>query len=98
MEGLQWKGGPSGKGVFNRELLNAQWDDVYSCRSVNTAFAQFKSILSNTLDRHDPVVQKTVKGKPSRWLTEEVKRHMNIRDQLSRKAQKYGRPVDWQNF
>eukprot|EP00111_Clytia_hemisphaerica_P010392 TCONS_00030351-protein len=84
--------------TINRELLNAQWDNVYSCRSVNTAFAQFKNILSSTLDRHAPVVQKTVKGKPSPWLTEEVKRHMNVRDQLNRKAQKHGRPVDWQNF
>lgn len=66
--------------------------------SVNTAFAQFKNILSSTLDRHAPVVQKTVNGKPSPWLTEEVKRHMNVRDQLNRKAQKHGRPVDWQNF
>ena len=71
---------------------------VFASRSINTAFKQLKSILLNTIDRHALLVEKTVKGKPSPWLTKNVKRHMNIRDQLNRKAQKSGNRVDWQNF
>ena len=30
--------------AINRELLNAQWEEVYRSRSVNTAFAHFKGL------------------------------------------------------
>ena len=84
--------------TINNELLNADWNKVYSCRSANTAYKQLKEILLDTLERHAPTVQKTVKGKPSPWLTEEVKRHMNTRDQLNRKAQKSNNPSDFRNY
>ena len=53
------------------------------------------SILVETLDRHAPFITKRVKGKSLPWLTIEVKRHMNVRDQLKRKAKKSGKQSDW---
>ena len=46
-----------------------------------------KSILKDTVDKHAPFVIKHVKGKKSPWMSKEIKRHMNIHDQLYRKAQ-----------
>ena len=45
-----------------------------------------KSILKDTIERYAPFVTKRVKGKKSHWMSKEVKRHINIRDQLYRKA------------
>ena len=47
-----------------------------------------KSILKDAIDRHAPFVTKCVKGKKLPWMSKEIKRHMNIRDQLYRKARK----------
>ena len=84
--------------AINSELLNADWNNVYNSQSVNTAFSRLKEILLKTLNRYAPIVKKTVKGKPSPWLNEQVKRHMNTRDQLLRKAQKSKSHIDWRNY
>ena len=84
--------------AINTELLYADWDTVYNCRSANTAYKQFKEIILTTLDRFAPLIKKTVKGKPSPWLNEQVKRHMNARDQLLRKAQKSKKEADWRKY
>ena len=84
--------------AINSELLNADWNNVCNRQSVSTAFSRLKEILLNTLNRYAPIVKKTVKGKPSPWLNEQVKRHMNTRDQLLRKAQKSKSHIDWRNY
>ena len=57
-----------------------------------------KSILKDTIDRHAPFVTKRVKGKKSPWMSKEIKRHMNIRDQLYRKARKSKKQLDWVSY
>ena len=47
-----------------------------------------KSILKDTIDRHAPFGTTRVKGKKPPWMSKEIKDHMNIRDQLYRKARK----------
>ena len=53
------------------------------------------SILVETLNRHAPFKTIRVKGKPSPWLTVEVKRHVNVCNQLKRKAKKSGKQCNW---
>ena len=53
-----------------------------------------KSILKETIDRHASFVMKRVKGKKSPWMSKEIKCHMNIRDQLYRKARKSKKQLD----
>ena len=57
-----------------------------------------KSILKDTIDRHAPFVTNCVKGKKSPWMSKEIKRHMNIRDQLYRKARKSKKQLDWVSY
>ena len=57
-----------------------------------------KSILKDTIDRHAPFVTKRVKGKKSPWMPKEIKRHMNIHDQLYRKARKSKKQLDWVSY
>ena len=71
--------------VINNELLNINWDGVYNSNSPNQSLNVIKSILKDTIDRHAPFVTKRIKGNKSPWMSKEIKRHMNIRDQLYRK-------------
>ena len=57
-----------------------------------------KSILKDTADRHAPFVTKHLKGKKSPWMSKEIKGHMNIRDQLYRKAPKSKKQLDWVSY
>ena len=82
----------------NKELLNINWDGVYNSNSPNQGLNVMKSILKDTLDRHAPFVTKRVKGKKSPWMSKEIKRHMNIRDQLYRKARKSKNQLDWVSY
>ena len=80
--------------VINNELLNINWEGVYNGNSLNQGLNVMKSILKDTIDKHAPFVTKRVKGKKSAWMSKEIKRHMNIRDQLYRKARKSKKQLD----
>ena len=54
--------------------------------------------MKDTIDRHAPFVTKRVKGKNSPWMSKEIKRHMNISDQLYRKARKSKKHLDWVSY
>ena len=81
--------------VINTELNNLDWGYVFSTVSVNSAWNFMKETLISTLERHAPEIEKRVKGKSSPWLNREIKKEMNHRDQLLRKAQKSNLDTDW---
>ena len=54
--------------------------------------------LDKSLDKHAPWITKRVKGKTCPWLDSDVKREMNHRDQLLRKARKSGNEFDWSSY
>ena len=53
---------------INNELLNANWETVYTSTTSNEAYNNTKHILLDVLNRHAPFTTKQVKGKPSPWL------------------------------
>jgi len=79
---------------INNDLLRANWDPIYTSTCPVYAFNIIKTILTDTLNRHAPYITKRVKGNPSPWSTVAVKRHMNVRDQLKRKAKKSNKQSD----
>ena len=84
--------------VINNELLNINWDGVYNSNSPNQSLNVMKSILKDSIDRHVPFVTKRLKGRKSPWMSKESKRHVNIRDQLYRKACKLKKQLDWVSY
>ena len=52
-------------------------------------------MLKETLNEHAPFITKQIKRKPSPWITKELTKEMNTRDQLFRKARKTNKPSDW---
>ena len=81
--------------AVNNELLNKDWNLLYQMTSPVGALSYFTSILKETLDKHATFITKQIKGKPSPWMTKELTREMNIRDQLLRKARKTNKTYDW---
>ena len=73
---------------INKDLLDAHWESIYNTDSPNKAWFAMHSILKGTIDRHAPFISKCIKGKPSPWITDKLKKEMNARDKLMRKARK----------
>ncbi|CAB4015644.1 Hypothetical predicted protein [Paramuricea clavata] len=49
-------------------------------------------------DNHAPIVEKRVKGKPCEWLDDTVKKEMNKRNQLLRRARKSNDESIWREY
>ena len=62
--------------------------DVYSSISVNEAWASLRDTLQRCIDKHAPLTSKKVRGRLCPWLTPDVKKEMNLRDGLLRKARR----------
>ena len=85
--------------TINNELLNIDWSAVYNSACPIDSLHKLSSILKETLDKHAPFITKRIKGKPSPWMTEDLKKHMNTRDQLRRRAKNSkGNAYAWQIY
>ena len=62
------------------------------------AWNNLQQILSETINRHAPLINKRVKGKPAPWLNADVKAAMNHRDKLHRKFLKSKSNTDWNMY
>ena len=70
------------------ELSTQDWTPVYESTDVNYAWTCMKNTILSCFDKLAPVIKKRIRGKPSPWLTDELKKAMNIRDMLLRKSRK----------
>ena len=82
----------------NAELSETDWSAVYNSEHVNTSWNALKEILTNIINKHAPLIQKSVKGKKSPWLSREVKAEMNSCDSLRRKFQRTRSGKDHQAY
>ena len=81
--------------TINNELKAYDWSSVYSASSANKAWVYMKEVLLSTLNKHAPIIRKRIKGKVSPWLDKNIKKEMNHRDILLRKARKTNLDTDW---
>ena len=70
------------------ELSTQDWTPVYESTDVNYTWTCMKNTILSCFDKLAPVIKKRIRGKPSPWLTDELKKAMNIRDMLLRKSRK----------
>ena len=84
--------------LFCEDLKSANLEDVYSSNSVNEAWASFRDILQRCIDKHAPLISKKIKGRLCPWLTPDVKKEMNLRDGLLRKARRTNQENDWSSY
>ena len=79
---------------FKNELRSQNWDNVTRNNDFNTAWDGFKTISTNIINKHAPLVERTVRGKDCPWLTREIKQKMYERDYQLRKAKRTKNPED----
>ena len=84
--------------LFCDDLNSVNFDDVFSSSCVNKAWTFFRNVLQQCIDKHAPLISKKVKGRLCPWLTQDVKREMNLRDGLLRKARQTNRENDWSSY
>ncbi|XP_057294623.1 uncharacterized protein LOC130623152 [Hydractinia symbiolongicarpus] len=76
------------KDKFCQTLSSQNFQDVYNSTNVNKAWSLLKGIIYRTYDSMAPLVRKKVRGKPCDWMTVDLKKEMNSRDNLLRKSRK----------
>ena len=77
-------------------LLNV--DELHNIRDVNRAWSYLKNFLLTVFNKHAPIITKRVKGRFCPWLTADVKRQINHKDQLLRKFRTSKNRNDWDNY
>ena len=80
---------------FCGDLKHENFDQLYSETCINSAIEKFNHGVSRCIEKHAPVVKKRVKGRLCPWLTKELKRDMNHRDKLIRRARLTKSELDW---
>ena len=80
------------------DIRQIDWNILYQCNDINVAANIFTASLKSIFDRHAPIRNKTVKGKPSPWLRKDVKRLVDNKNRLYRKARKTKTDTDWEAY
>ena len=62
---------------------------------MNEAWQQMYNILSEATNKHTPIIQKKVHGRDCPWLTNNLRKAMFERDNLSKKARNSKSALDW---
>ena len=74
--------------LMNRDIRQSRINEVNKMKNVNDAWNHIKNILLEVFQKHAPIINKRVRGKPCPWLTNDLKSKMNTRDKLLRKMRK----------
>ena len=83
---------------FKNDLRNAPWANIFMQNNMNSAWNEFKSELTAIINRHAPLKEKIVRGKPSPWLTTSLRNKMHERDYLLKVARRTGSEKDWSSY
>ena len=65
---------------------------------LNTAWSKFKSLITAVVDKHAPLMERSVRGRDCPWLTSEIKQKIGERDYYLRKARRSSTENDWSTF
>ena len=77
--------------AFQRGLAFVSWDDILKEINVNAAWSAFKELFQKVLNKHAPIVERTVRGRDLPWLNNAIKQEIYERDYYFRKAKQTGR-------
>ena len=78
-----------------KEYPQPPWEQVVAERDMNSAWNNFKQFLKNAIDKHVPVVERTIRGRECSWLSRDIKIKMKERDYHLKRAPRTGNEIDW---
>ena len=84
---------------FVAELLKQHWEQVYFfSEDPNDMWEIWKKIFVEVLDKHAPLQCKKIRSKKVPWITSDIKKLINTRDKLKRKAISTNLENDWFDY
>ena len=84
---------------FVAELLKQHWEQVYFfAEDLNDMWEIWKKIFVEVLDKHAPLQCKKIRSKKVPWITSDIKKLINTRDKLKRKAISTNLENDWFDY
>ena len=84
---------------FVAELLKQHWEQVYFfAEDPNDMWEIWKKIFVEVLDKHAPLQCKKIRSKKVPWITSDIKKLINTRDKLKRKAISTNLENDWFDY
>ncbi|MGL5507016.1 MAG: endonuclease/exonuclease/phosphatase family protein [Paraclostridium sp.] len=84
--------------LFINEVQSVQWSEVCQENDVNIALNTFMDIITKIVDKHAPIIKKSVKVKNAPWLDDDLRSLMLQRDMAKYMAQKSGSHFDKQFY
>ena len=86
------------KTSYVNDLLDADWSNFFLSKKVDKAVDIFNQILLEIADKHAPVREHRIKGQNAPWITDDFLSAIRERDFLLKKATKFNRTEDWNDF
>ena len=83
---------------FTEELLKQHWECVFFAEDPNAMCEIWKKLFLEVLDQHAPLQHKKIRSNKVPWITSDIKKLMNTRDNFKRKAILKNNENDWLNF
>ena len=83
---------------FCNDLKSFDFSSIYSSSCVHQAWSHLKFILHKLIDKHAPFITKKMKGRLCLWLTADLKKEMNERDKLLRRARNSNNEILWSMY
>ena len=81
-----------------KDVEQINWELLYQCKDAETAANIFTTTLQNLFDKHAPIKTKTARGKPAPWLKGDLKKIVDEKNRLLRKARKTKADEDWVTY
>ena len=87
------------KEKFTKELPKQHWKYVYFfAEDPNAMWEIWKNLFLEVLDKHAPLQHKKIRSNKVPWMTSDIKKLMNTRDNFKRKAILTNNENDWLIF
>ena len=83
---------------MNRDFSNVDWQPILNETDINISLNLFNETLTEIFNRHAKIIEKKVKGRKCPWIGNDIKKLMNERDQVLRKARKTKSDNDWSRY
>jgi hypothetical protein len=83
---------------FKREVAQLPLHGIYSTRDVNSKLELFNELFLNTLNRHAPMKYIKIKGRPHKFIGQEMKQLMKVRDRRLKYFRKSKNSEDWNSY
>lgn len=83
---------------FYADILAQPWDERRQLYDPNDMWKIWKELFLNVREKHAPMKTKRTRDSKSPWTTTSLKKRMNFRDNLNKKAIKTKDPFIWNQF